>query len=365
MQINLLLFIPILLAIGQVLSIHPDITCEDAIVNFTGYKCHDIGTSYFTSNSYSATFRIQDTDNGNISLLKIKTKTAYATNNKELKIIAEFKDTPNVARFSEPKENDDFYFFVMNYGEKGNLKDFMKNEGFKDQKEAMQMFRKIVNGLVNIHKKRYVHGNLSIKHIVVDSQNEPYIIDFSTAVKINDLQNARGDILFMSAELLRNLTGDAQEYTEYVDVYSAAVVLYYMFYKEFPYSDGEFEEIQQLQELGTIAVYPNSIEQYISVMIKRLSNHPDNRGTAELFLEDIDTALAVEGKIDLYGGYRDLSDNPRGDLPMGDYQMLLFKFFALLLVCVTSYGLYFQIYSKNSRKTSLKKNLTADQKTSN
>lgn len=167
MTISKIQFIMILSLITASVSIfHEDITCEESIVKFKGYKCLDTGTKYFTSNQNSITFRITDARSENTYLLKIKNKLIYIDPKKEIELLAKCKGLSNVIQIFDSHEDSEYNKIITNFGERGNLRDYIKNTRFKNATEAMKMFEKIVTGIRNIHSKGIVHGNTSLSHLL-------------------------------------------------------------------------------------------------------------------------------------------------------------------------------------------------------
>ena len=343
-------------------ALHEAVTCEESIVHFKGYKCLDTGANYYISNPNSITFRITDATGEETYLLKVKSKLSYTNLKEKIELLGRCQGLSNVMQVIDSYEDNEHYMIITNFGKKGTLSDYVEKTGFKNATKALEMFEKIVKGIANIHSKGIVHGNINISHIVIDAADEPYIIDFSTAVEEGEKQTVTGDILFMSNELLNNMLSVNQKYTKAVDIYSAAVVLYYMMYKKLPYYSTNFEDIIEFQRMGVFAVYPNSIKEYVNLMRKRLGNNPDERGSAyELWLE-IQRTMEGDKTVIPYGSYIDLNGEARGELSMANSRWLMWHAIALIVIWGVSYGLFHAFRLRKNDETNVSTELTIGHK---
>ena len=121
---------------------------------------------------------------------------------------------------------NDTYYIVMDFVEGNTLNRFLKENELGDEARA-----EIVKGLLDV--LNYLHGSnvdlvfsdLSPENIIVDSSAKPHLIDFGTAVRLNEKQNlSAGTLGYAAPEVL---SGGALD--ERTDIYSFGYVLRFLY----------------------------------------------------------------------------------------------------------------------------------------
>lgn len=112
----------------------------------------------------------------------------------------------------------------------GTLEDACKKRplGWNETKMSINIFG-VAAGMAYVHSKGIIHRDLKPGNIFLNDQHEPCIADFgiSRADALN-MTGALGTPLFMAPELFSE-AGEDNGYTNKIDVYAYAVLLYRMF----------------------------------------------------------------------------------------------------------------------------------------
>lgn len=118
---------------------------------------------------------------------------SYKNNNneKEIKILNEIKDHPNIINFYGLIYQDLQYNIVLEYANNSNLNDYLQTH-FKDLdwKDKINIAKDISRGLLYIHNKNIIHNDLHPKNILVNNKTIK-ISDFEYARFENEIHNTK------------------------------------------------------------------------------------------------------------------------------------------------------------------------------
>ena len=149
----------------------------------------------------------------------------------ERQILAQLEH-PNIARLIDGgSTTDGIPYFVMEYVEGENIKEFCENHRF-DIRERLEIFTKICGAISYAHQKLVVHRDIKPSNIIVTETGEPKLLDFGIAKLLSPDWNV--STAEATATQLRALTPEyaspeqirGQMTTTSTDVYSLGVVLY-------------------------------------------------------------------------------------------------------------------------------------------
>uniref|UniRef100_A0A670HKS1 Eukaryotic translation initiation factor 2 alpha kinase 2 n=1 Tax=Podarcis muralis TaxID=64176 RepID=A0A670HKS1_PODMU len=132
---------------------------------------------------------------------------------------------------SDQRVEADCLFIVMEYCEKGTLKDWISKERAKESyhEDAKIKFQQIVEGVAYIHSQNLIHRDLKPINILMSRDNKIKIGDFglvTTGVDDHSVQRTekRGTVLYMAPEQVGN------KYGKEVDIFSLGLILFEMLY---------------------------------------------------------------------------------------------------------------------------------------
>lgn len=205
--------------------------CSKYISCFQNYHCvqqQPIGTG-----STGLAYLIKK--NGVKYILKKQLVSQRSQN--ELHILMNMRKVPYVVQLIDAREMGNVMVMILEYGSQGSVIDFLDNSDFLDSYgNVLRFFRKILVGVEGIIEKGVIHSDLKLDNIVVDSENNPFIIDFDLAVNKNEMARGRGTLSYASPEILSAMSRKEElRYTEAIDVYSLGVIFYALLTGELPF----------------------------------------------------------------------------------------------------------------------------------
>jgi len=151
---------------------------------------------------------------------------------------------------SQDKEGN--YIMVMQYMERGNLRDFLRENcwnlrlycgdnifGIVERDSKLHFLQQIIQGLKDIHRKKLVHRDFHSGNIIVGSGGSGnydfHITDLGLAQPVSEIQTRDkiyGLMPYMAPEVLMG-----QTYTQAADVYSLGMIMYEILTYLPPYAD--------------------------------------------------------------------------------------------------------------------------------
>ena len=214
---------------------------------------------------------------------------------KEQQILQQFIGCPNIVRSfgaftSVQRDQRKVFNLFLEYAPGGSLLDLMNEYGGRiPEKDVKRYARMIVEGLVDIHNKGYIHSDLKPGNILVfppqDGMGLPTlkIADFGLVKQygVKDKTNweygFRGTAIYMSPE---SLVG---EVTGALDVWSLGCVMVQMIAGKLPWMGG-FGNLKDLRDKLLRGETPNIPENMSSIgknfLFKCFARDPNHRWTA-------------------------------------------------------------------------------------
>ena len=202
-------------------------------------------------------------------------------------------DHPNIVQATDFFEENRQFFFVMEYVDGQDLGELIRTKGNLQEKEALSIFKDILQGLNLAHDKGIIHRDVKPSNILIDKSGRARIMDFGIAVMVGGQRltatgTTVGSPCYMSPEQIIH----PQNIDHRSDVYSAGIVLYEMLVGDVPF-DAETDYAVQNQQVNTPTPDPCQRNPEISpelaqIILKAMDKAPDKRfqGCAE-FLDSI------------------------------------------------------------------------------
>ncbi|KAH7440414.1 hypothetical protein KP509_04G106000 [Ceratopteris richardii] len=148
----------------------------------------------------------------------------------------------NLIEVIDDPDSDHFYM-VLEYVEGGGIFRESGPPGGIGQATAQLYFRDTVEGLVYLHKKNVVHGDIKPENLLVTSEGRIKIGDFSISQMFesgNDLmQRSPGTPVFTAPECC---TG-SQYHGKIADIWALGVTLYCMVFGCYPFIDDTLQDL--------------------------------------------------------------------------------------------------------------------------
>lgn len=126
---------------------------------------------------------------------------------REIKILKNLNDHPNVVRLIEEFEDDDFYYLAFEFLQKGDLVSFFKTNDLFKGEQLKKFFYQILEGLRHVHLKGVIHRDIKPENILFDSELSPKIADFGISTifrKKYPILDTGGTPIYLAPEVIEN-----------------------------------------------------------------------------------------------------------------------------------------------------------------
>ncbi|MGE7948296.1 serine/threonine-protein kinase [Lysinibacillus sp. NPDC093688] len=132
----------------------------------------------------------------------------------------------NIVKYMDHFEENESIYIVMEYYEGTLLDQYLKDFPINDREHLYtSIFLPLIGALSYLHKKGILHRDIKPSNIVIDSEGNPYLLDFGSAIFNKTAENHQ---IFTSPgysplEQYSNIS----EQGVYTDIYSLAATFYY------------------------------------------------------------------------------------------------------------------------------------------
>jgi tRNA A-37 threonylcarbamoyl transferase component Bud32 len=202
-------------------------------------------------------------------------------------------DHPNIVQATDFFDENQQFFFVMEYVDGQDLGEIIRTRGCLPEEEALSIFKHVLEGLNFAHSKGIIHRDVKPPNVMIAAGGRPRIMDFGIAVLFGDERltatgTTVGSPWYMSPEQITN----PQKIDHRSDVYSAGILLYEMLTGAVPF-EGKSDFSVKEQQVNAPRPNPRDKNPQISVelakiVLRAIDKDPDKRfqGCAE-FLDCI------------------------------------------------------------------------------
>ena len=213
------------------------------------------------------------------------------TNEIELMRIC-MKNNKNSIQFHEFYDTDKEYAIVMELCD-GNLQNILnkRNSGF-NRDEVLDIIKQLNNTFKIMEENKIIHRDLKLENILIkyDDKNKSKftvkLTDYGVSRKILSLSQKcktySGTIRTMAPEIL-----EGEEHDIKCDLWSLGVIIYQLFFKQYPY-DGETEVAiyNKIKKLGQKVIQKTGDEKFDNLIKKLLVEDPKKRLSWKEYFED-------------------------------------------------------------------------------
>ena len=212
---------------------------------------------------------------------------------------------PNIVKIYEFYDTPLYYYLVTEYCKNGELFAFINNK--YNEKQLAVLFYQVFSGLVYLHEKKILHGDLKLENLMISEiekdviTNEEYfwikIIDFGTAKIFEKNRKEKaiiGSSYYIAPEVLK------QSYNEKCDTWSVGVILYMTLVGSAPFDGRTDEDIIRKIKIGKYNTNDSRFQKH-SDEVKDLVN--------KLLEKDIEKRLSAKAALnhpwfEKFGGRR-------------------------------------------------------------
>lgn len=209
---------------------------------------------------------------------------------RESSILKRIKPHANVVQFVDLVEHEDWYLFILEFVQGGNLLESVtKRRGSEPLKEheVRCIFRQLVEGIAHLHSESIIHRDLKLENVLVVQEGSSKrefkvkITDFGLSKEVGDGISAAcssvGSPKYVAPEVLAQGTHDHK-----ADFWSLGILLFVLLGNRFPF-DGNSQAAREPQEEIDAEVGRLPVSELArSVLLGLLRIQADERITPEL-----------------------------------------------------------------------------------
>lgn len=212
-------------------------------------------------------------------------------------------DHPNICRIHDIGEFEGIHYICMGYVEGFPLTRYAIAESGLTEQRIAELILKLAKALASAHEAGFIHRDLKPANVMMDYNEEPVILDFGLARRIDRNQDTRvtqtgtnvGSPAYMSPE---QVEGDQKKIGLATDIYSLGVMLYELLTGRLPF-DGSVASV-----MGQIMVKdpdkPSDYRKDLSVRLERICQRMMAKKIADRFPSMHAVAAAIQEYLDKY-----------------------------------------------------------------
>lgn len=147
-------------------------------------------------------------------------------------------NNPNIIQILDTFEENNTYYYVMEYLSGGSLEDRIQQHGPLSEEESIKYIKDVANALKDMHQMHLLHLDIKPTNILLRETGEAVLIDFGSCKHYDSLgyESTRNPLVysynFASPEQIANK--HLAQFLPQVDIYALGQTLYYLLSNELP-----------------------------------------------------------------------------------------------------------------------------------
>lgn len=221
---------------------------------------------------------------------------------------------PNIVSVYDVGKEGNIYYIVMELLDGDNLSDLIARKAPLDEKQTIDIARKIALALSFAHKKKIIHRDVKPHNILITDDGTVKIADFGIAravnsgTIVNNTSTVMGSVHYLSPEQAKGGYVDSRS-----DIYSLGIVMYDMLTGTVPF-DGENAVSVAMMHMNEDVPAPSLVNPHVSpmmdaIVLKAAARRPEDRfSSADELIEALNSLENGQGMTpaDIYNtGYYD------------------------------------------------------------
>lgn len=184
---------------------------------------------------------------------------------------------PKICKLYYTLENKYHIVMVLEYIKGLNLLQRMHKLPNPSENEIRSVLKDLCEATSYLHRNKIIHRDIKAENIVYDQiMTSVKLIDFGFSEIIPDektfLHKACGSVAYVAPEIIQG-----KPYSFSADYWSIGVVMFIMFFNEFPYGDiNTTQHMQKLKDCHPI-LFPHSISQEATEILSGFLIHDPNK----------------------------------------------------------------------------------------
>ena len=225
-----------------------------------------------------------------LKISKLKENEDYSKNMNNI-VVEKLKGQKYIIQRHGIKHVNNLIIEILDYAPNGDLLSYKSKWAVKnDQKKILELFEKIVEGIITMHKNRLIHADIKTDNVVVDPVGNPLIIDFDLTVPIDSIKPNRGTRGYVDPTILYNWGKGPTTYTEAIDAWALGVTLFKLIAGEFPFpiGYGDFSQMLKTVKKGDIRFPKGTAVCIVNIILNLLQYEQRNRVSLPTLLTKIE-----------------------------------------------------------------------------
>lgn len=181
----------------------------------------------------------------------------------------------NIVQLYEVIETKEYYYFVMECAEQGELSAYIENRKKLPEKEACKFFQQLIGAVNYLHKLGCAHRDVKPSNILIDANNDIKLIDFGLGNLYDEnekLKTACGSPCYAAPEII---SGEAYDPIT-IDIWSSGITLYAMLCGHLPFDDESksvlYDKILACQFAIPRHLSPTAADLLSKILVRKVSD---------------------------------------------------------------------------------------------
>ncbi|MDC1142812.1 serine/threonine-protein kinase [Planctomycetota bacterium] len=205
---------------------------------------------------------------------------------------------PNIVRVLDHGQQEDFYFYVMEYIDGLSLRELIRERGHLSPYQGVEIVRDTARGVSYAHKHGVVHRDIKPSNVMMDSTGAVKLVDFGLAFrKKSQIVTATGISLGTPAYMSPEQIEEGREaVSEQSDIYSLGVTLFEAVTGERPFEgDNQYDVMKKV--LFDAVPRAHDVRNTVPIELSRVIEKCMARSPADRFVSADSLIEALDGVL--------------------------------------------------------------------